>query len=171
MTKLLPALSKMCQERGIYVSFVDLRWGITSSQSQSGETLRTCLREVDRCRPYFVALLGERYGWAQHRDAPVDTLLTRTLAHAIAMPGFAWLDALRDRSMTELEIEYALFRAAHVGANADDSNGDADDVPRRLVYLRSPAYAQAQTRRTKVGTVVVFWWFEKLRMTVARLFL
>lgn len=27
MTKVLPALSKLCQERGVFVSFVDLRWG------------------------------------------------------------------------------------------------------------------------------------------------
>jgi nephrocystin-3 len=66
VVKVLPALRQRCQDVNVFVNFVDLRWGITSEQSESGQVLRTCLTEIDRCRPYFVALLGERYGWAQH---------------------------------------------------------------------------------------------------------
>ena len=25
--------------------------------------LEVCLREIEDCRPYFIGLMGERYGW------------------------------------------------------------------------------------------------------------
>jgi hypothetical protein len=58
-----PALRKLCESRGIVWSEVDLRWGITEEQSHRGEVLPICLDEIHRCRPYFIGLLGERYGW------------------------------------------------------------------------------------------------------------
>lgn len=47
---------------------VDLRWGIHTDESASAEArerqiLLTCTDEVRRCRPLFLGLLGERYGW------------------------------------------------------------------------------------------------------------
>ena len=47
---------------------VDLRWGITDEQK--GEVLPICLAEIERCRPYFIGLLGERYGWVPDAIAP-----------------------------------------------------------------------------------------------------
>lgn len=32
------------------------------------QTILRCLQQVDNSRPYFVGLLGERYGWHQERD-------------------------------------------------------------------------------------------------------
>lgn len=48
MKKVLPQLQKMCKERGVVLSVVDLRWGITSEQSNEGQTINICLKEVDR---------------------------------------------------------------------------------------------------------------------------
>ena len=42
---------------------VDLRWGVTEEQARRGEVLPICLAEIERCRPYLIGLLGERYGW------------------------------------------------------------------------------------------------------------
>lgn len=119
--------------------------------------MRTCLREVHRCRPYFVAFLGERYGWAQHASSAPDTLLKRTFELAESEPGFEWLSTLRDRSMTELEIEYALFR--NFDTNDEDQNLFDNDVPRQLVFLRNSAYAIAQERRTKVKSFLIYFHF------------
>jgi len=41
----LPELRKMCLERGVFLSEVDLRWGITTEQSKAGDTIRICLTE------------------------------------------------------------------------------------------------------------------------------
>ena len=60
--RVFPQLRKLCEERGVGWTEVDLRWGVTEEQAQRGEVLPICLAEIDRCRPYFIGLLGERYG-------------------------------------------------------------------------------------------------------------
>ena len=44
---------------------IDLRWGLTREDtSESGlGALEHCLHEIDEARPFFIALMGERYGW------------------------------------------------------------------------------------------------------------
>jgi hypothetical protein len=63
MAQVWPALRKVCRGRGAEFVEVDLRWGVTEEQAQRKETVRHCLAEIKRCRPYFIGLLGERYGW------------------------------------------------------------------------------------------------------------
>ena len=65
--KIFPQLRRLCEERGVTWGEIDLRWGITEEQSQHGEVLPICLEEIRRCRPYFIGLLGERYGWDSRR--------------------------------------------------------------------------------------------------------
>lgn len=91
-----PALRTICAEHGVGFQEVDLRWGITAEQSEQGLAAQLCLREVDLCRPFFLAILGSRYGWvdpeaAKHLGADYPHLLP-----------FA------DRSLTEVEIRHAL---------------------------------------------------------------
>lgn len=45
MKKVMPHIRSICAKRGIYVNEVDLRWGITSEQSQRGNTISICLSE------------------------------------------------------------------------------------------------------------------------------
>lgn len=44
--KVFNELKKMCLDRGVFFSYVDLRWGITNDQSNDGQTISICLREV-----------------------------------------------------------------------------------------------------------------------------
>jgi len=64
--QVFPQLRKLCEERGVGWTEVDLRWDVTEEQAQRGEVLPICLAEIDRCRPYFIGLLGERYGRVHH---------------------------------------------------------------------------------------------------------
>ena len=57
-----PQLRKFCEERGLHFVEVDLRWGITSEESSSGDVVKICLEEIEKCN-YFVNMLGWRYGW------------------------------------------------------------------------------------------------------------
>ena len=43
----------------LYLVDVDLRWGVTSDQDVS----EVCREIIDECRPYFLCILGGRYGW------------------------------------------------------------------------------------------------------------
>jgi hypothetical protein len=88
--------------RGVFFNYVDLRWGITEEQTKDGKTIAICLQEVwtcfsnpifiqsnlnrllqiDRCRPYFLCMMGERFGWSQQEDSP-DELLNNSFDFAL----------------------------------------------------------------------------------------
>ena len=63
MSQVWPELRKFCRGRAVEFVDVDLRWGVTDEQASRNETVRYCLEEIARCRPFFIGLLGERYGW------------------------------------------------------------------------------------------------------------
>ena len=69
MTHAWPELRRFCRERQVELVEVDLRWGIAEEQSTRKETLKLCLDEIRACRPFFIGLLGERYGWVPGDDA------------------------------------------------------------------------------------------------------
>src|SRR5262244_2860397 len=90
--RVFPKLRKLCEQRGVTWGEVDLRWGITDEQKADGKILPLCLAEITRCRPYFIGILGERYGWVPD-EIPQDLVEAEP-----------WLLDRRDRSVTELEI-------------------------------------------------------------------
>jgi hypothetical protein len=82
-----PELRRRCERRGVSWSFVDLRWGITEQESQGGGVLSVCLAEIERCRPFFIALLGEAY--CRRVPRPVSEAPERTspAVHCARRPG------------------------------------------------------------------------------------
>lgn len=114
-----PELKVFCRERGVEFVEVDLRWGVTEEQAQRGETLRLCLEEIQRCRPYFIGLLGERYGWVPAQLSQDDR------------EDYPWLEQHRGSSVTELEIMHGVLN-------------DPAMATRSHFYFRSPAYALAR---------------------------
>ena len=61
--KVFPVIAEYCHRKNAEFTGVDLRWGVTDEQSQRGETVDICMSEIDKCRPLFIGMLGERYGW------------------------------------------------------------------------------------------------------------
>jgi hypothetical protein len=104
--RVFPELRRRCKDRFVEIVEVDLRWGITEDQSREGATLKICLQEIDRCRPsapvFFIALLGERYGWVPPGDYyPVEVLED---------PELAWVrEHIGGKSVTELEILHGVL--------------------------------------------------------------
>jgi len=70
--------------------------GITAEQAQSGEVMRICLSEIDKCRPFFLSLLGNRYGWIPNSFDPN------------IVSDFPWLKKLTpgEKSITEMVIYF-----------------------------------------------------------------
>ncbi len=56
---------------------------------KGGQTILRCLQEVDHSRPYFVGILGHRYGWHQEKDG-ADKHLTKTFEFAEANPEYLY---------------------------------------------------------------------------------
>ena len=124
-----PVFEQMCKEKGNMFVPIDLRWGITAEQSAEGQTISICLSEVDRSRPFFIAMLGERYGWCHGgtQDAG-DQTLSKTFK--LAEESWPWLTDYEDRSVTELEILHAFLHDVETGNPVDTANMRA--------YLRKP---------------------------------
>jgi len=59
--EVFPRLRERFGPRGIHVVGVDLRWGV---EGERDEDLGIILDEIERSRPFFVGILGERYGRA-----------------------------------------------------------------------------------------------------------
>jgi Tfp pilus assembly protein PilF len=116
--EVFPQLRRKCAQRFVTFTEVDLRWGITEAQANEGQVLPLCLAEIERSRPYFIGLLGERYGWIP------DTIGSEVIERE------PWLEEhLRGRtSVTELEILHGVLN---------------DPAMRNLAffYFRAPAYA------------------------------
>ena len=117
---IFPQLRKLCESRGVTWGEVDLRWGVTDEQAAEGKVLPICLEEIKRCRPYFIGLLGERYGWIP--DALPADLLERE----------PWLkEHLHGKtSVTELEILHGVLRNPRMAGHA-------------YFYFRDPAYVNS----------------------------
>jgi hypothetical protein len=60
---IFPELKERCLKRHVRLIDVDLRWGVTEKEAEGGGALDICLDEIDSCRPYFLGLLGHRYGY------------------------------------------------------------------------------------------------------------
>ena len=121
-----PQVEKLCNDRGVFFAPLDLRWGVTSEQSGSGQVIKICLEEIDRCRPYFIGSLGFRNGWALSNDY-VDDLLETTFQ--IGEAAFPWVKEMRDRSVTELEMLHGALN-------------DPQVTHRALFYFRTVKYLE-----------------------------
>lgn len=114
---IFPQLRKICESRGVIFSEVDLRWGITDEQVAEGKVLPICLNEIQRSKPYFIGLLGERYGWI---PTSIDTELVEQEPWLIDCVGY---------SVTELEILHGVLN------NPDMAN-------HALFYFRDPKFVE-----------------------------
>ena len=119
MTHCWPELRRFCRERQVELVEVDLRWGIAEEQSTRKETLKLCLDEIRACRPFFIGLLGERYGWVPGDDAYTADLKEEQ----------SWLKDLHGKSVTELEILHGVLN-------------DPEMAGRAFFYFRDPDYAK-----------------------------
>lgn len=117
MTHSWPELRRFCREREVELVEVDLRWGISEEQSTRKETLKLCLDEIRACRPFFVGLLGERYGWIPDDEAFTPDLLDQQ----------PWLYKSRGKSVTELEILHGVLNNPEMAGKA-------------FFYFRDPKY-------------------------------
>ncbi len=101
--KIFPEIRDLCRRRGVTFTEIDLRWGLTEEEGALGRVIRTCLEEVDKCRPHFIGLFGDRYGWVpEYYEVMMDPdLLSR----------YPWVEgAVMDgASVTELEITHGVL--------------------------------------------------------------
>ncbi len=116
--RVFPELRRRCRQRCARFMEVDLRWGLTREQAQQGKVIPVCLSAVDDCRPYFLGILGERYGWVP------DSL------DASLIEKYPWLAGQQGKSVTELEILHGALSDPLAAFGA-------------FFYFRDPRYLQS----------------------------
>jgi len=93
-----PELRERCAKRSLNLLDIDLRWGVTEEEAEQGKVLDIILDEVNRSRPFFIGILGERYGHSVDK-LPEDTQFTHP-----------WLSEYAGHSFTALEIIYGVLQ-------------------------------------------------------------
>jgi hypothetical protein len=117
---IFPHLEEELRKRHHQLEPIDLRLGVETAQLGTEEdrellVLKVCLTEIQRSRPFLLALLGDRYGWIP----PVERM-----AAATREAGFR--ADTRGKSVTALEIEFGVLKE------------HPDQRRRCLFYFREP---------------------------------
>jgi tetratricopeptide (TPR) repeat protein len=114
-----PELEERLRERRCHLEPIDLRWGVETinlddERSKEILVLKVCLGEIERSKPFLIALIGDRYGWIP----PIDRM-----ENAAMEAGF--IGNLREKSITALELDYGVFN-------------NPEQKIRSFFYLREP---------------------------------
>ena len=134
-TQVFPRLNRQARERGVELVEVDLRWGVTQEQAEDGHALEICLKQIERCQPYFIGMLGDSYG----SITPPERKLLKGSPELLAKR--QWLAGrIGEASYTELEIEHSLqlLRDPAIAGKA-------------FFYFRDPAYSTPKAEAGEAG--------------------
>lgn len=93
-----PELRERMARRRLHLVDLDLRWGVTEQEAERGKVLEVILEEIDRSRPFFIAILGERYGSVPDK-VPEDTEFA-----------YPWIRDYPSHSITALEVIHGVLR-------------------------------------------------------------
>lgn len=129
VNEIIPLVNAEIAKLGLYADVVDLRWGIDtnklSEQEKNKKVLLSCIDEIDKTEPFFISMLGNRYGWIpQHDDIDIT---------------FQSEDAKEfyDKSVTQIEIEHALMKFKDCSRciflfRSDENSCDDDERLKKL---------------------------------------
>ena len=127
-----PRLRELAAQRDVTLTEVDLRWGITKEESESGKVMEICLREVENSIPFFIGIIGNRYGWIPGQKDISDIVKERFKE----VPNYVE----RHLSATEIEMQFGVLDRKDVDMNAyffikEEKATDIDE-PERLASLK-----------------------------------
>jgi len=74
---IFPELEEKFEKHKIHLNIIDLRWGIDTTgieneADREKEIIRVCMDEIKRCRPFFIGIIGDRYGWIPPKELISD---------------------------------------------------------------------------------------------------
>ncbi len=143
--RIFPRIQRELKASGETIQELDLRWGVDTSdmtEEESGkQVLKVCIDAIDRCRPYTIVLLGERYGWIPGISVVKEANDTRVNEHY-----------QENMSITNLEIRYAALddeelRKRCIFCFRDPSFlADVDQEERRIYDAESPMHRERLDR-------------------------
>ena len=135
MKHTFPKLRELAAERDVTLTQLDLRWGITEEESKSGKVVEICLREIENSIPFFIGIIGNRYGWIPEKKNICDSQNMKDR--------YKWVyDDIRSKlSVTEMEMQFGVLRRkenihASFYIKEDTSQHIEIDHPEKLIQLK-----------------------------------
>jgi nephrocystin-3 len=120
---------------------IDLRWGVSREQAENDQVIALCLGQIDECRPFFLSLLGGRYGWVPPRIPPE------------VCRQFPWISSHPGASVTELEIHYGALQAQQVRTlfcfRKEQALSSIPEPTRSAVFVETNPAARAKLAHLK----------------------
>jgi len=143
-----PEIRKYCRERNVEFTEIDLRWGVTDEEAKEGKVIKICLDEIDKSRPFFIGILGERYGWVP--------LAEDYEKHKMIIEDHGWVgeDIQNGLSITEMEVQYGVLRNPAMKGHAYfylRNEGHAPDSPDFKEVADSPEQNKLTRLREKLA--------------------
>ena len=135
---IVPKLRNLCRDKGVSFFSVDLRWGVTEEDIENDRLVNICLEEVDKCQPFFLGIIGNRYG------SKVSSITPALLKK------YPWIVNETESSYTELEIAYNFLKQKNQSNSlflfkANGSDDDSDDAA-SVARLKSRILEAAEDR-------------------------
>ena len=128
-----PKLRKLAAERDVTLTEIDLRWGITEEESKSGKVVEICLREIENSIPFFIGIIGNRYGWVPAKKDLGGNVTER----------FTDVNKYIDQhlSVTEMEMQFGVLSReedmhAYFYIKEQEEDADKIDYPEMLNRLK-----------------------------------
>jgi preprotein translocase subunit SecA/nephrocystin-3 len=133
-------LKKIAKSRDVEVTEIDLRTGVTKEQAESGQIVKICLDEIERCADspiFFLGILANRYGWSEWLTTVDKTVLEDNK--------YAWIEEHQDVSITEIEIISALERDNRHNKALFYFKEHKEDDDKRLIELKNRLIDKSKT--------------------------
>lgn len=132
-------------KRNVALNLLDLRWGITAEESKQGLVTEICLKEIEASRPFFIGIIGDRYGWIpSENDFPENCSL---------FENFPWVkeDIKNGLSITEIEIQFGVLRNKlplnaffYIKETSKDYTLEDSEEAKKLSHLKEQILAQKE---------------------------
>ena len=104
MRHIFPELRLYASRRDVTLTELDLRWGITEDEAKSGKVLEICFNEIENSVPFFIGIIGNRYGWRPNiSDINIDVF-----DKFEAIKGYIE----KHLSVTEMEMQFGVLERA-----------------------------------------------------------
>ena len=131
MLHTFPRLRALAAQRDVTLTELDLRWGITKQESETGKVVGICLDEIENSVPFFIGIIGNRYGWIPKRS-DIDKRVTSRFK-----PVKSYL--ARNLSVTEMEMQFGVLERPedmHAYFYIKNEENAEIDVPEKLAALK-----------------------------------
>lgn len=103
-----PRIREFAKQYGRHIDLCDLRWGVNSigmgEEESTAKVLQVCFDEIDHAHPFFIAILGDRYGWVPNADIVTRSVQDKTN-----------VNNMLGKSVTEMEILYSARQKENAG--------------------------------------------------------